>query len=196
MTLGFLVSSTSFMELFRVSWEIYFARVGCNPLRSHLFVPENFVFYMRSIVSTELPNLVPPQRIDDCYAIHFIHWELLWSAVIKSQNVPLWARLYQYVFCKRTLLFSSSRTYRNVDPSESAFRYCAYPSSVPLLLALPLVNHEKKWKCPEPQAQGYLVALRGYFHQQHFPWTPAANPALPVRNRFVLLRVLHFEFFF
>ena len=28
--------------------------------------PEKFLFYMGRIVTTELPNLVPPRHIDDC----------------------------------------------------------------------------------------------------------------------------------
>ena len=30
-------------------------------------------FYMGRIVTAELPNLVPPRLIDDCFAIHFLH---------------------------------------------------------------------------------------------------------------------------
>ena len=36
--------------------------------------PGKFLFYIGRVVTTELPNLVPPRRIDDCYAIHFLHW--------------------------------------------------------------------------------------------------------------------------
>ena len=53
------------------------------------------------------------------FAIHILHWELcdpLWSNL---QNVWLWARLYQYVFCKKNWLFSSSSRYHNMGPSES-----------------------------------------------------------------------------
>ena len=57
---------------------------------------------------------------------------------------PLWARLFQYNFCKKPSVFSSSSRYRNLDPSESACRHCAYPNPVPFLLATPLVVHEKK----------------------------------------------------
>ena len=38
--------------------------------------PGKFLFYTGMIVSIELPNLVPQQRIDDYYVIHFLHWEL------------------------------------------------------------------------------------------------------------------------
>ena len=40
------------------------------------------------IVTNVLPSLVPPRHIDDCSAIHFLHWEMLWSAVIKSPKCP------------------------------------------------------------------------------------------------------------
>ena len=32
--------------------------------------PDKFLIYMGRIVTTALPNLVPPRHIDDCYAIH------------------------------------------------------------------------------------------------------------------------------
>ena len=45
---------------------------------------------------------------------------------------------------------------------------CAYPSPVPLLLATPLVIHEKNWKCLDPQAQGFPVAPKGQFLSTKF----------------------------
>ena len=41
----------------------------------------------------------------------------------------------------------------------------AYPNTVPLLLASPLVIHETSWKCLDVQAQGFSVALKDYIHQ-------------------------------
>ena len=44
--------------------------------------PGNFLVYTGRTVTTVLPNLVPPRHIDDCHAIHFLHWEFgdpLWS---------------------------------------------------------------------------------------------------------------------
>ena len=44
--------------------------------------PGKFLFYTGMIVSTVLSSLVPPRHIDDCSAIHFLHWEFcdpLWS---------------------------------------------------------------------------------------------------------------------
>ena len=35
--------------------------------------PEMFLFRTGRIVTTELPNLVPPQRIDDFVVIHILH---------------------------------------------------------------------------------------------------------------------------
>ena len=125
--------------------------------------------------------------------IHFLHWGCCDPQVFKHQNVPLWARLYQHVFCKKTSLFSSSSRYRNLGPSESACRHCAYhPNPVPLLLAAPLVIHEKNWKCLDIQAQGWHVALLKYFHRPNFLWTPAVSPASQAIDRFVVLRRLHF----
>ena len=76
--------------------------------------------------------------------------------------------------------------------SGSECRYCACPSPVPLLLAPPLVIHEKNWKCPDPQAPGFLVALQEHFHQPKFLCTPVGSPAVHAIDRHVLLRVLHF----
>ena len=53
MTFGFLAGPRNFIGLFWVSWEV--------------------LFYTGRIVTTALPNLVPQQRIDDCYVIHFFH---------------------------------------------------------------------------------------------------------------------------
>ena len=51
MTFGFLVGSKNFCKLF----------------------PEKFSFCTDKIGSTELPSLVPRQRIDDCFEIHILH---------------------------------------------------------------------------------------------------------------------------
>ena len=151
---------------------------------------------MGRIVTTALRCLVPPQRTDDCVESHILQWEYGDPLLSSHQNVPLWERLYQHVFCKKLSLFLSSSRFRNWGPSESACRHCAYPSPVPLLLATPLVIHEKNWKCLDPQAQGFPVALKEYFRRPNSLWTPAANPAIHVKYRFVLLRLLHFIFLF
>ena len=99
MTFGFLVGSENFCKLFWVSWEV--------------------LFYMGRIAATELPNLVPQQRIGDYVVIHILHWKRLWSAVFLShQNFPPWARLYPYLFCKKSLLFLSSTRCHNFGLSE------------------------------------------------------------------------------
>ena len=67
--------------------------------------PEKFLFYMGKIVTTALPNLVPPRHIDDCSAIHFLHWEFCDLLPSNHQFFPLWARLYQHVFCKMPSIF-------------------------------------------------------------------------------------------
>ena len=43
--------------------------------------PEKSLFCTGRIVTTELPNLAPQQRIDDFYVIHFLHWD---NVVIRS----------------------------------------------------------------------------------------------------------------
>ena len=53
-------------------------------------VPEKLLFCTGRIVTTELPNLVPQQRIDD------------WSC---HQNVLLWAWRYQHFFCEKPRFF-------------------------------------------------------------------------------------------
>ena len=90
--------------------------------------PKKFSFCTGMIVSTVLPSLVPRLHIDDCFAIHFLHWEFCDPELSSHQHFPLLARLYQYVFCKKLSLFSSSSRYRNVGPSESACRHYAYPT--------------------------------------------------------------------
>ena len=35
--------------------------------------PKKFLFCTGKIVTTELPNLVPQERIDDYHVIHFLH---------------------------------------------------------------------------------------------------------------------------
>ena len=125
-------------------------------------------FYMCRIVTTELPNLVPQRRIDDCCVIHFLHREFCDPQLSNHQNFPLWAGLYQHVFCKKPSLFSSSSRYRNLGLSESECRHYACPNPVPLLLATPLVIHEKNWKCLDVQAPGFPVALKDYVHRPNF----------------------------
>ena len=97
--------------------------------------PRKFLLCMGKIVATELPIIVPPRQIDDCYAIHLLHREFCDLRLSSHQKIPLWARLYQWFFCKKQSLLSSSR-YRKLGPSESACRHYAYPYPVPLFVAL------------------------------------------------------------
>ena len=157
---------------------------------------EKFLFYTGMNESTVLPSLVPPRHIDDCSSIHFLHWEFcdpLWSS---QQYVPLWARLYQYVVCKKPLLFSSSSRYHNLGPSDSASVHCACTNPVPLLLAAPLEVHEMTWKCLDFLALGFPKALEDYFHRPIFLWIPVANQAIHATYLFALLLILHFYFCF
>ena len=121
--------------------------------------PGKFWFHIGRIVTTELPNLVPPRHIDDCYAILFFHWEFCDPMSSSNQNVPLWARLHQRVFCKKPSLFSSSSRYRYLGPSESAcgrtvltrtpFHFCS---------RLQWEFMRRTWKCLNVQAQGFRVS--------------------------------------
>ena len=103
-------------------------------------------------------------HIGDCCAIHFLDCEFCDLQLSSHQMFPLWARLYQHVFCKKTSLFTSSSIYRNWGPSESACRHCAHSNPVPLLLATPLVIDEN-WKCLGIQAVGFFVALKDNVHR-------------------------------
>ena len=112
------------------------------------------------------------------------------------QKFPLWVRLCQYDFCNKPLLFLSSSRYHNSGPSESACRNCAYPNPVPLLLATPLEVQQMTWKCLDSSALGLPEALKDYVHRTNSTKIPVVNPAIHVINRFVLLRVLRFDFHF
>ena len=108
MTFGFLVGSRNFAKLFWVSCEV-------------------FVSHEYDCIHCVAKSCTTTRHIDDCFATHFLHWEFcdpLWSS---HQNYPLWARLNQWVFCKKPSLFSSWRRYHNLGPSESECRHHAYP---------------------------------------------------------------------
>ena len=53
--------------------EVWFPRRLQELLSSSFQFPEKFLFYMSMIVSTVLPSLVPPKRMDDCVEIHILH---------------------------------------------------------------------------------------------------------------------------
>ena len=63
---------------------------GSNKCCKLLCGSREVLFYMGMIVSTVLPSLVPPQRIDDCVEIHILHLELLWSTVVNSPIFRSW----------------------------------------------------------------------------------------------------------
>ena len=165
MTFGFLVGSKNFFGLFSVFGKYW--------------------FYMGMIVSTVLPSLVPLRQIDDCFAIRFLRLEFCDPRQSSHQNVPLWARLYQYIFCKKPSLFLSSSRYRNLGPSESPCRHCAYPEPIPFLVATPLVIHEKN-----------LEVLWSLGAGPNFLWNRAASPTSLAMDRIVLRSVLHLYYCF
>ena len=121
--------------------------------------PEKLLFYVGMIVSTVVksctttayrwlfPDSHPPLRI-------FCDLQLS-----DHQHFPLWAQLYQQVFCKKPLLISSSSRYHIFCLSGREHKCCAYPSPIPLLLAPPLVIHEKNWKCLDVHATGFSMTL-------------------------------------
>ena len=78
---------------------------------------------------------------------------------------PVTQMLLSRVFCKKTLLFSSSRDH-NLGPSEK----CVYTLCLPgpcwtFILAAPLEVHEMTWKCHDFLALSLTKALLKYFHQ-------------------------------
>ena len=81
------------------------------------------------------------------------------------QKCPLWARLHPTSSARRPHYFRLQADIAIGVLSESACRHCAYPGRVPLLLATPLVIHEKNWKCLDPQAQVFPMAPKEYFHR-------------------------------
>ena len=87
---------------------------------SFFLFPEKFWFCKAKIESIELPRLVPRLRIDDCFEIHFLHWELCDPLQSSHQHVPLWARLYLHVFCKKPSL-----------SQFGSFRKCVYTLCLP-----------------------------------------------------------------
>ena len=60
-------------------------RIRLQELFASSFVfPEKFLFCTDTTESIGWPSPGPRLHIDDCFEIHNLHWELLWSAVIKS----------------------------------------------------------------------------------------------------------------
>ena len=176
MTWGFLFGSKNFCKLLCVSWEVF------------VLHGYDWIHWVAKSCTTTAYRWY-------C-VIHFLHWELCDPQLLNHQNFLFWARLYQHVFCKKPLFCSSSSRYRSLGLSGSECRHCAYPSQVPLLLATPMVIHEKNWKCLDPWAPGFPVTLKDYFHRTNFLWTPVVSPASHAKDRFVLLRVLHVYFCF
>ena len=159
MTLHFLVGSKNFMRFFWVSWE----------------------FCTGKIVTTDLKNLVPQQRIHDYYVIHFLHWELCDPKLSNHQNFPLQVWLHRCVICKKPSLPSTSNRYRNLSPWESACLHCAHPNPVPLLLAI----HWKFMMWLGSVSISKLrvsVTLQEHFHRPHFHWIPVATQATHAIN--------------
>ena len=75
---------------------------------SSFLYPDKCWFCTDKIEATELPNLVPRQRIDDCFEIHILNNELCDLLSASYQNCLIEVRLRQCVFCKEPLLSWSS----------------------------------------------------------------------------------------
>ena len=166
-TLGFLIGSTNFCKFFWVSWEVCVLHgYDCN----HWVAKSCTTTAYRWLFRDSHPSL-----------------RTLWSAVIKS---PKFFRSWHH--CTRA--FGSASRYRNFGPSEGACRHCACPKPVPLLLATPLVVHEKNWKCLDIQAHGFTVAPKDHVHRPNCSLNSIGSSirATHVIDRFVLLRVLLF----
>ena len=136
MTFGFLVGSRNFIRFFWVSWEVF--------------------VYTGWIVTTELTNLVPPRHIDDCSAIHFLHWD--------------------FVIC-------CYQVTKILGPPESACWHYAYPNPVPLLLATALQVYEKNWKCLDPLGAGFLRGSEGQLSSTKFPLNSGGSQSGKSCNR-------------
>ena len=67
-------------------WHLISLSAPETPLGSYWF-REKFLFCTGRTVTTVLPSLVPPRHTGDFSAIHFLHSELLWLAVIKSPKI-------------------------------------------------------------------------------------------------------------
>ena len=86
MTFGFLVGSQNLCKLFCVSWEVFVLH-GYDCI--HCVAKSSTTTAYRWLFRDSHPSL-----------------RTLWSAVIKSPNFPLWARLHWCVFCKKPFAIS------------------------------------------------------------------------------------------
>ena len=115
--------------------------------------PGKFVFYVGMFVSTVLPSLVPPRHIDDCFAIHVLHWEFC---------DPLCKMFRSGHDCTSTssarspCYFCLQAAITNWVLRKVHKEHCAYPDLLPLLLAAPLEIHETNWKGFDFLALGFL----------------------------------------
>ena len=114
MTLRFLVGSRNFMRFFWGSWE----------------------FCTGKIVTTDLKNLVPQQRIHDDYVIHFLHWELCDLKLSSHQNFPAPSTTTTGASSARSPRYLRPRTDIAIWVIGSVCLHCAHPNPVRLLLAI------------------------------------------------------------
>ena len=145
MTFGFLVGSRNFIRFFWVSWEDFiFTRVGLYPLCCQILYHNGISMIVAWFTFfTDLQFLITKifRFGYDCTSTSSAGSPFLFRL---QADIAIW------VF------------------REVSVRHCACPSPVPLLLATPVVIHEKNWKCLVPQAQGFTVAIKDYFHRQIF----------------------------
>ena len=95
--------------------------------------PEKFLFCTGRIVTTELPSLVPQQRIDDYFVTHILHKELCDPLIFKSPKISAVGTIVPVRLLQGDLVILVLSRYRNFGCSGSDWRYYAYP--IPLLLA-------------------------------------------------------------
>ena len=84
------------------------------------------------------------------------------------QHFPLWARLYQHVFCKKPSLFSSSSRYRNLGPSESACRHYAYTEPGSTFARDSIGNSWEELEVSRSLGAGFLCGSEGLLSSTKF----------------------------
>ena len=67
--------------------------------------PEKFLFYMVGLYPLCCQVLYHHGTSMMVTRFTFLHWEFCDLRISNHQNSPLWARLYQHVFCKKPSLF-------------------------------------------------------------------------------------------
>ena len=147
-------------------------------------------------VSTALPTLVPPRHIDDCSRFTLFTENFVICCYQVTKIFLLWHDCTSTSSARRPRYFCLQADVTILGPSESACRHCAHPKPIPLLLATPLIIHEKNWKSLDIHDQGFRVALKDSVHRPNSPWTLAINGNSCNRSLCTSSRPLFFVFVF